>query len=183
MFSIFSSGGDRSRAPAKNTSLFQELFLSHQNELLRYFARTVGSNDTPDLLQETYVRVAALEKPERINNPPAFLKTIAVNLARDFMRRRKTEVGYIQFGDYVVEAPSVDAAQDERMEYERKSRLLRAAVASLPPRCREVFSLHIYEDVPLQEIARRLEISERMVRKHLSIALRTCRASHASSSE
>jgi RNA polymerase sigma factor (sigma-70 family) len=180
---FFSSSGDRPRVSARKPSSLRELFLSNQRDLLRYFTRKVGSTDAPDLLQETFVRVVRLEKPEAINDPSAFLKTIAINLARDFMRRRKTEAGYLQFGDHLTEAPCADAPPEERMEYERKSRLLRAAVVSLPPRCREVFSLHIYDDVPLHEIARRLEISDRMVRKHLSLALRTCRAALRNSLE
>ncbi|WP_457798455.1 RNA polymerase sigma factor [Methylocystis sp. S23] len=176
MSPFLSSSGGRPRASGRKSSSLRELFLSNRAVLLRYLARKVGSSDAPDLLQETFVRVVRLEKPETINDPSAFLKTIATNLARDFMRRRKTEARYIQFGDYVVEAPSPDAPPDERMEYERKSLLLRSAVASLPPRSRQVFTLHVYEDVPLHEIARRLEISDRMVRKHISVALRTCRA-------
>ncbi|KAF2989907.1 RNA polymerase sigma factor [Methylocystis sp. MJC1] len=176
MFSTVSSSGDLPRVSVGGLFSLREVFLSSQGDLLRYLTRKVGATDAPDLLQETFVRVVRLEKPERINDPPAFLKTIATNLARDFVRRRRTEANYIQFSDYLVEAPSADAPADERVDYERKSRLLDAAVSSLPPRCREVFKLHTYEDVPLQEIARRLEISDRMVRKHLSLAFRTCRA-------
>lgn len=183
MFSTVSSSGAPSHVPVGEAYSLREIFLSSQGDLLRYLTRKVGSTDAPDLLQETFVRVVRLERPERINDPPAFLKTIATNLARDFMRRRKTEAGYIQFGEYLVEAPSADAPADERLDYERKSRLLDVAVSSLPPRCREVFKLHIYEDVPLQEVARRLDISDRMVRKHLSLAFRTCRAALRSSLE
>ncbi|MBU6526833.1 RNA polymerase sigma factor [Methylocystis sp. MJC1] len=165
------------------TYSLRDVFLSSQGDLLRYLIRKVGSADAPDLLQEAFVRIVRLEKPERINDPPAFLKTIAANLARDFARRRKTEASYIQFGEYLVEAPSAEASLDERLDYERKSRLLDMAVSSLPPRCREAFKLHIYEDVPLQEIARKLDISDRMVRKHISLAFRTCRAALRNSLE
>lgn len=160
-----------------------DLFLHNKGDLLGYLTRKVGPHDAPDLLQETFVRVIRHERLDVVADPPAFLKRIAVNLTRDFARRRKTEANYIQFGDYLVEAPSQDAPPEVRIEHERKTRLLRAAVASLPPRCREVFEFHIYGDVPLQEIAARMEISDRMVRKHLSLAFRACRAALRSSSD
>lgn len=153
----------------------RNLFIGNKSSLLQYLTRKVGPNDAPDLLQETFVRALRHERLDIVADPPAFLKQIAINLTRDFARRRKTETNYIQFGDYVIEAPSEDAPPEERIEYERKSRLLRASVELLPPRCREVFKLHIYEDVSLQDVARRLQISDRMARKHLSLAFRTCR--------
>lgn len=178
-----SSSGDRRQLSARKSHLLRELFLSNRIDLLRFLSRKVGPSDAPDLLQETFVRVIRHERPEAINDPRAFLRKIASNLVRDFTRRRRVEANYIQFGDYLVEAPSADAPADERIEYERKSLILSGAVDGLSPRCREVFRLHIYEDMQLKEVARRLEISDRMARKHLSFALRACRAALKDSTE
>jgi len=161
--------------PDKKSASFRELFLRNRRGLLHYLRRRVGREDASDLLQETFARALRRDEFEAVVDPPAFLKQIAINLAHDFARRRKTEAAYIRFDDYVIEAPSKGAPPEERLEYERRSRLLAGAVERLPPRCREVFRLHIYEDVSLREAARRLEISERMARKHLSLALQACR--------
>ncbi len=158
-----------------NSRSVRNLFVSNKSNLLQYLTRKVGAKDAPDLLQETFVRALRHERLDVVADPPAFLRQIAINLTRDFARRRRTEANYIEFVDYVIEVPSEDAPPEERIEYERKSHLLRASIESLPLRCREAFKLHIYEDVSLQDIARRLHISDRMVRKHLSLALRTCR--------
>jgi RNA polymerase sigma-70 factor (ECF subfamily) len=159
------------------------LFLAHKRDLFGFLVRKVGAADAPDLLQETFLRVIRYERPESIVDPPAFLKQIAVNLVRDLARRRKAEAACIQFGDYLIEPPTQEAPVDERLEYERRSALLKAAIATLPPRCREVFELHIYNDLPLKEVARRMEISDRMARKHVSLALRACRAALRSAVE
>jgi RNA polymerase sigma factor (sigma-70 family) len=59
---------------------------------------------------------------------------------------------------------------EKRIEYDRKSGRLDAAYETLSPRCREVFALTM-EDMPVGEIATRLGISDRMVRKHLALAM------------
>lgn len=162
--------------PDANISSIRELFLRNKRGLLTYLTRQVGRDDASDLLQETFVRALRHDELSAVVDPPAFLKQIAINLTRDLARRRRIELNYFRFGDYIVDAPSEDAPPEERIDYERKSRLLNAAIATLPPRCREVFTLHIHDNVPLDEITRRMDISDRMVRKHLSLAFRSCRA-------
>lgn len=160
----------------KRSHVIRELFTRNKRDLLNYFTRRVGREDASDLLQETFARALRYNKFEAVVDPPAFLQQIAINLTRDFARRRKTESTYLRFSDFPADPPSYEAPLEERIEHDRKSRLLGAAIDSLPPRCREVFSLFAFEDLPACEIARRLDISERMVRKHLSLAMRLCRA-------
>jgi RNA polymerase sigma-70 factor (ECF subfamily) len=154
---------------------FRELFLAHRGDLLGFLVRKVGAADAPDLLQETFVRMIRHDRLDAVADPAAFLKQIAINLVRDFARRRKTEENYLRFADYVIDPPSEETCVEERIEYERRSALLRAAIETLPPRCREVFELHVRHDLPLKEVAERMGISDRMARKHLSHAFRTCR--------
>lgn len=156
-------------------SLARDLFERNQRAILRYFTRKVGRDAAPDLLQDAFVRVLGRGQLEAVADPPALLQKIAINLARDFARKRRTETAYLRPGQEFDDAPSDEAPPEERMEHDRKSRLLDSAVDALPPRCREVFELSM-EDMSVAEIARRLGISDRMVRKHLAHAMQTCRA-------
>lgn len=159
----------------KKSHLIRELFTRNKRDLLKYFARRVGREDASDLLQETFVRALRHSDPAAIAEPRAFLQVIAVNLARDFSRRCKTEAKYREFGDF-LEAPSSEAQPEERIECSEKAHLLRAAVESLPPRCREVFVLVMHENIPLKTAAKRLGISDSMARRHLRLAFQRCRA-------
>lgn len=160
----------------KRSHLVRELFARNKRDLLSYFTRRVGREDASDLLQETFVRALRCNQLEAVADPPAFLQQIAINLTRDFARRSKTEANHLVCGDLPVDAPSADAPPDERIAREQKSRLLRAAAETLPPRCREVLIMCMFEDVPLDEIARRLDISRNMVEKHMRLGLHRCRA-------
>jgi RNA polymerase sigma-70 factor (ECF subfamily) len=153
----------------------RELFERNHRAMLRYFTRKVGREAAPDLLQDAFVRVLGRGQLEAVADPPALLQKIAINLARDFARKQRTETAYLRPGIVLEEAPSEEIAPEERMEHDRKSSLLDSAVDALPPRCREVFELSM-EDMSVGEIARRLGISDRMVRKHLAHAMQICRA-------
>jgi len=152
------------------------LFRRHRRELLAYLGRRAGRDNAPDLLQETFVRALRHDDLAAVGDPPAFLQAIAVNLSRDFVRRRATESKHLEFGRSPLEVASSEALPDEQVEAEQRARLLRAATESLPPRCREVFVLVMHEDVPLKQAARTLGISESMARRHLRLALQRCRA-------
>ena len=56
-------------------------------------------------------------------------------------------------------------------------RVLVRAIQQLPPECRDVFVLHRFEDMPLNEVAAHLGIDRASAEAHLAEALaRLCRA-------
>ncbi|MBU3889664.1 RNA polymerase sigma factor [Methylosinus sporium] len=155
---------------------FRELFLRNKRGLLTFLTRRVGREEASDLLQETFVRALRHDRFENVDDSTAFLKQIAVNLTRDFARRRKTETRYLDFGDPPVETPSEAATPEESLDRRHKTRIVLETIDALPPRCREVCLLVMHEGVSVNEAARRLGISETMARRHLRLALLRCRA-------
>ncbi len=158
----------------QRSNFIRELFTRNKRDLLKYFSRRVGREDAADLLQETFARALRYDQFEAVADPLPFLQQIAVNLARDFARRRKTEAKYIEFGDLPEDAPSSEAPPGARIEADEQRRQLHAAVGTLPPRCREVFVLYMHEGLPLAEIAKRLGVSTNMAQKHMRLALQRC---------
>jgi RNA polymerase sigma factor (sigma-70 family) len=153
----------------------QDLFTRNKCDLLKYFARRVGRDDAPDLLQETFVRALRFNRFEAVANPSAYLHQTARNLATDFTRRRRMELKYIAPGDVPDDAPSRDASAEQMVETDQRSEQLKTAIEALPPKCREVFVLRMRQGVPQDEIARRLGISKNMVDRHLRLAIERCR--------
>jgi len=151
-----------------------ELFKLHRRQLLTYLKGKAGPDDAPDLLQETFFRALRHGGVAAMPEPQAFLQVVATNLARDLVRRRKTEAKYLEFGD-VPEVPSPEAPSDESIGECERSHSLRAAIESLPPRCREAFVLVMKENMPVKEAAKQLGISDSMVRRHIRLAFRRCR--------
>lgn len=125
-----------------------------------------------DLIQETWLRIANGENGSALGNPRAYLFRIASNLAIDHHRRetRRSEI-VNQAGDTII--AGADELTPERHHLARAELAsMKRAIAALPARCREVFYLSRFEQVPRHEIARRLGISMTTVEKDLRRVLR-----------
>lgn len=153
-----------------------DLVKLHGRDLLRFLTRAVGWQDAPDLVQETYLRVLRHAESGEMVEPHAFLRAIALNLAKDHRRRRRTESKYVAPGEIPVDIAAPAPSLEDGMEAKERLRKLQVGVAALPPRCRDVFVLRRFEGLSQDEIAKRLGISRNMVEKHLRLALTRCRA-------
>lgn len=135
---------------------------------------TQNLQDAEDLTQETCLR--AWRHRGRLRDLAAvrvWLFTIAANLWRDRLRRRKREPRVL---DALGDDPQAPAAPPDReaMAREEHDRVVEA-MDRLPPRQREVLFLHALEQLPLGEIAQVLGISVDAVKASLSLARRRMR--------
>jgi RNA polymerase sigma factor (sigma-70 family) len=153
-----------------------ELFARNKRDLLDCLSRRVGRENAFDLLQETFVRMLRSTRSEAIVDQDAYLRTTALNLARDFSRRSKSEAKRFAPGDLPDHVVEPAFGPSEHYELTEKTRLLYAAIEALPPKCRQVFIMRRFHDLSQDEIARRLGVSRNMVEKHLRLALERCRA-------
>jgi RNA polymerase sigma factor (sigma-70 family) len=72
----------------------------------------------------------------------------------------------------------VDALSPEiEVEREALDERLHAAVNALPPRSREILRLHFAEDIPHEEIARRLGVTRKIVKRDIARAYGALRIS------
>lgn len=154
----------------------RELFLRSRRDLLTFFTRRVGREDAPDLLQETFARYISRDAAADIADPGAYLRRTAGNLANDFTRHRQVERKYFVGDGEAPDAPSSDASAEALVDDARRARLIAEAVASLPPRCREIFEMRVTQNLSQREIAERLGISRKTVEQHFHLAMERCRA-------
>lgn len=150
--------------------LISRLYSSSQRALRSYVRRLVACGDTADeIVQEAFLRT--YENAERVDTPRAFLFTTARNLASTAQRTsrmRKTDtLGDLEpLGIESGESPEHRAMADEEL------RLLRLAVAQLPPQCGAVFTLRIFQACSYKDIAERLGIAPKTVENHIARAVR-----------
>ena len=130
------------------------------------------ASDADDLVQETYLRIARYDSVEAGRNPKALLHRIAVNLARDHMRRNVVRGGLaVQLG--VDEHSHRDRALSVAPEQEATIRL-KQLVLALPATYRDVFVLSRFSGMNNADIARHFAISIKTVEWRLSRALALC---------
>lgn len=128
------------------------------------------SGAAEDLVQETYLRAARVEIDHGGNRPKALLRQIAINLARDHMRRHVIRGGLHIGGDEAERA-------FERMAHapdQEQQLMLKQVVLGLPAIYRDVFLLSRFTDMTYDEIARHLGISVKTVEWRMSKALALC---------
>lgn len=157
---------------ALETSLFHQ----YSGELLRFLTAKLGCRDqAADVVQDTFVRIRCLKDLAAVAQPRAFLYKTALNLTIDLFRRQRIRSERIIPLDATEDMPSAMPRQDVEVEAKERVRLLHEAIADLPPKCRQVFLLHKFMDLPHAEIAVRLGVSKNMVEKHVMKALSRCR--------
>ncbi|MFO7324503.1 MAG: sigma-70 family RNA polymerase sigma factor [Pseudomonadota bacterium] len=153
----------------------ERLFRDHNDSLIRFLTLRLRSRqEAREVAQEAYVRLLQLERTDVTGFLRAYLFRIAGNLAIDRLRRRATE-SRLQEADLfpgLFERPAEPEAQ--ALEGERVEQI-RGFLRELPQPVREAFLLFRTEDMDQGSIAKRLGVSDRMVRNHITRALMYCR--------
>lgn len=157
--------GDREARSALYEATYQEVWRTVRS-LIR------SEDDALDVLQDTYVR--AFTRLDQLKNPASvgpWLRTIAANTARSHLQKTKP----LLFSDLgedageVPEPPVTDTAAlpEASLDQKETAALLRELLDSLSDGQRLVLSLHYYEDMPVREIARSLDVTESTVKTQL----------------
>lgn len=153
----------------------ERLFRDHNDSLVQFLTLRLHSrHEAREVAQEAYVRLLQLERTDVAGFLRAYLFRIAGNLAIDRLRRRATESRFQEtelFPGLFDRPPEPDALamQSERVEQ------IRGFLHELPVAVRDAFLMFRTEDMDQASIARRLGVTDRMVRNHITRALMYCR--------
>lgn len=137
----------------------RDLYAASYRRLLRQLIGVTGSvAEAEDVLQEAFVR--GLDQPRKLldaDNPEAWLRTVAVNLARSRWRRTQRFLG---LAPRLVEEPP-DGDTDGHF-------VLLQALRKLPAGQREVIALHHLADLSVEQVADTLGLPSGTVKARLS---------------
>ena len=151
-------------------------YTEYYRELLSFLtAKLRCPHEAADLVQDTFAKVLALDNPEVVRQPRAFLYRIARNLAIDSSRKVSVRNRFLTDLSEMEEAPSAAPLPDYLVEGNQLRRALDQTITEMPPRRRDVFLLYRFAGLKQAEIAERLGISTSMVERHLMKAMAQCR--------
>lgn len=149
------------------------LFLQLRSELLSFLYGRVDRNEAEDIVQEAYLRWQRLDTA-KIENPRAFLFTLALNLVRDRARHLNHVRAHKETAThYHAEASHADDPASRAEGQHRLDRVLHALL-ELPETVRYAFLLHRFDGLSHHEIAQRLAISTKTVERHIRRASEAC---------
>jgi RNA polymerase sigma-70 factor (ECF subfamily) len=133
----------------------------------------VAESDIDDLIQDAYCRLATLTSVDHIDRPGAYFMQIVKNAWRDGLRRARV-VRLENFTENASPIVEDEASGVEATIFAREQlSLIEALLATLPERCRTIFTWKRMEGISQREIARRLGVSENVVENDVQKALRT----------
>lgn len=140
-------------------------FDRYHDQLLRFLARGLSDQaDAQDLAQEVFLRILRVEDPDLIRHPRAYLYRVAVNVIQEWrLRNRRFPIK----DDHDLEQEPDEDEPLEQVEATERAQRLNAAVARLPARYRAVLMLRVNQGLTHKEVAEALDMTPRMVKRHL----------------
>lgn len=136
------------------------------DSLVRQIHRCIrGRVDAEDLLQAAYLRFMSYPRRATIDNVQAFLVRTAINIDVDNYRRERF---FARITTEVRSDAENPPLQDEVLAARTRLKRAEEGLSRLPPRTREILLMHRLEKMKYREIAKRLDISESAVEKHVA---------------
>jgi RNA polymerase sigma factor (sigma-70 family) len=163
---------------AEENPLLAAFLEKRENLVLFLAARMRSAPEAEDLVQDLYLKVAAMAPDAEIRAPSALLYRMAANLMVDHVRsaqrasRRNAEW---RLDTRVTLGPTdvvSEPAADEALVARERVRLLAQAVADLPPQMGRAFRLHKLEGHSQAEAAEAMGVSRKMIEQHIAAAIR-----------
>ncbi len=174
---VLGSSGPSERRAAPGPLL--AAFLEKRENLVLFLAARVRSMATAeDLVQDLYLKIAAMPADAAVQAPTALLYRMASNLLVDHVRsdQRSSRRNAQWRLDTRVTLGGVDVvsepAADEALMEKDRARLLAQAVTELPPQMGRAFRPHKLESRSQAQTAELMSISQKMVEQHIAAAMR-----------
>lgn len=161
---------------------FDELYKFHYPALRTYAGMLLRDDEAEDAVQDVFLNVW-LNK-ERLDDSLSFrgyLLRAVYNTALNIIKHRKYIDNYSSACEKEIEEMGYKYYDPDACDVIRRLYLqdihadISSAINSLPPKCRDVFSLSYLQNVPSKEISLRLGISVRTVDNHIYAALKLLR--------
>lgn len=130
---------------------------------------SIQAADLDDVAQEVFLRLLRYSNDAVVEYPQSYLFRIATNVVNEWRERARNSLPHddVWLDDLQIEP---EAEPESSVEQDLVGEYVRRAVRRLPPRQREVLLLHIREDLTYKQIAVKLKLTPRVVRRDIARA-------------
>lgn len=150
-----------------------DLYVEHHGWLKGWLRKKLGCTDTAaDLAQDTFVRLMTKPHAETLQEPRAYLTTVAKGLISNWYRRQTLERAYL---DALLALPEAQAPSPEHgLLILETLQQLDVALATLSHKARTAFLLAQIDGLKYEDIAVQLGVSVASVKHYMQQAYRLC---------
>lgn len=156
-------------APDAIATIYQD----HHGWLLGWLRKKLGNTfDAADLAQDTFVRIMATRDLRAIQEPRAYLTTVAKGIVINWYQRQTLESAYL---DALAAMPEREApSPEQRMLILETLHEIDRMLDSLPAKVRQAFLLSQLEGMKYEDIARQLGTSLITIKRYMKQAFLQC---------
>lgn len=148
---------------------FAELYNRYWLELYdTAYMRLRNKEQVEDIIQDIFVRLWIRRAELEIENPQAYLHTAVRFRVLNYVERGAAHESF--FEPFEAMAHSSSSADGRVLEKELLD-LVQAYIESLPEKRKQIFLLHVKENLSTKEIAERLNISQKTVQNQLGTTM------------
>ena len=162
------------KAATGNQDAIAELYELTYSSVYKTVKSMIADEDTVlDILQDSYIKgFQSLDQLDVPENFPAWIKRIATNKTKDYLKKKKPILFTDMAGD---DGEEIDFRDDclahcpeEVLDRKETARLMQEILATLSEDQRLVIGMFYYEEMSVREIAEILECSENTVKSRLN---------------
>jgi RNA polymerase sigma-19 factor, ECF subfamily len=149
------------------------LYSEHHGWLVGWLGKRLNCKSLgADLAQDTFARILGAGKPLDLQEPRAYLTTIAKGLVSNYLQRKKLEQAYLDALALIPEDSY--PSPEERMLVLEVLMEIDRVLDGLPDKVRKTFLLSQLDGLTYAEICDLLGLSLSTVKRHMVLAFRHC---------
>ena len=162
------------RAANGDQGAIAELYELTYSSVYKTIKSMIADEDTVlDIVQDSYIKgfqsLAQLDTPENFR---AWMKRIAINKAKDYMKKKKpilfTDLANEEGEEVDFRDECLEHCPEEILAHKEAVRLMNDILSTLSEEQRLVIGMFYYEEMSVREIAETLECSENTVKSRLN---------------
>lgn len=155
------------------------IYLQYNEELRRAVIKkfSFSYTEAEDVVQTAFIRYTESCAP--VINSRAFLYKTCSNIAIDQIRRQDVQNGYARRVAAVESEVAKEIGPERQLEAIQRLGIISKALWAMPGKRRRLLMMSRFDGLSYAEIARRVNLSETVVRKHIAKALAGCQCALA----
>lgn len=154
-------------------SAVETLYLAHHGWLQAWLRKKLGNPfDAADLAQDTFIRILSARNAVTIDEPRAYLTTVARGVLINWYKRQTLERAYLEALALLPE-PEAPSPEQRAIILETLHEI-DAMLDALQPMARKVFLLSQLEGMKYEDIAALTGVSLTTVKRYMRQAFRQC---------
>ena len=153
-------------------TLITNYYIAHRDELLAYAVSRLGDSClAEDIVQNVFLRLLTSDKVISEVTLPALVFAMTRNQVYDYFRHHTAVEQY----EHYIKGVCSELTTDESISAREVMEQLERGLARVPENCREIYRLHIYDGLKVNEISQQLGEGYKSVEHRLGAARKAMR--------